>query len=229
MIKVDGREVQRLPDVLVLERRVAVCLGERLILSTVCSPGDLTELAYGHLLSEGWIRSAGDVAGVSVDADSGRVRFDVHGVDSRMRAAAEPGPIDFTSSISQVLASVRAVEAGGMVFRSTGGTHVAGLVCDGAADAVAEDISRTGALEKAFGKALLAGVDFRRSILVLTSRVPRSFIEKAARVGIPIVAAVSAPTYEAVEEAERCGICLCGFARGDRLNVYSRPARVGLP
>jgi FdhD protein len=94
--------------------------------------------------------------------------------------------------------------------------------------AAAEDISRTCALEKALGAALLAGADLRSSILFLTSRIPRSFVRKAARVGIPIVAAVSAPTFEAVEEAERLGICLCGFVRGDRFNAYSRPSRVGL-
>ena len=229
VIKVDRDGVRHLPDLLVLERRIDVFLGERRILSTVCSPCDLTQLAFGHLLSEGWIRSAGDVTGMSVDADSAAVHVDVRSGDPRMRAAAETIPIGFTSSVSQVLAAVCAVEAEGAVFRSTGGTHVAGLVCDGSVDAMAEDVSRTGALEKALGKALQAGVPFPRSVLVLTSRVPRSFIEKAARVGIPIVAAVSAPTFEAVEEAERFGICLCGFARGDRLNVYSRPARVGLP
>jgi FdhD protein len=93
---------------------------------------------------------------------------------------------------------------------------------------LAEDISRTCALEKALGEALFDGIEFGRCFIGLSSRVPRGFVRKIARAGIPIIAAVSAPTYEAVQEAETLGLCLCGFIRRGRLNVYSNAWRVGL-
>jgi len=91
-----------------------------------------------------------------------------------------------------------------------------------------EDISRTCALEKAIGEALLRGVDFEQSFAFLSSRVPSRMITKLARCGVPIVAAVSAPTMDAVRLAERLNICLCGFVRDERLNVYAHGWRIGL-
>ena len=67
-----------------------------------------------------------------------------------------------------------------------------------------------------------------RAISVLSSRVRADFVRKAARVGIPVIAAVSAPTVEAVDLAEQLGICLCGFVRGSRMNVYANRWRLDL-
>lgn len=94
--------------------------------------------------------------------------------------------------------------------------------------ALAEDISRTCALEKALGHALVQRADFSQSLAFLSSRVPSRMIAKLARCGIPIVAAVSAPTIDAVRLAEELNVCLCGFVRGDRLNVYAHGWRVSL-
>jgi FdhD protein len=128
----------------------------------------------------------------------------------------------------ELLAAARVANSNGELFRCTGGSHMAVLLFDTAPSIVVEDISRTCALEKALGKALLAHTNVARSLLFLTSRVPMAFVQALARAGIPIIAAVSAPTYEAVQEAQRLGICLCGFVRNGRLNVYSHAWRVGL-
>jgi FdhD protein len=226
--RVEGRKAHRLEDVLVREQEVVIRTEGREILRTVCTPGGARELAVGHLASEGWIDSPDDVEDVSF----GRGSTDIV-VQLRERSDApyrEPAPVesDYTVQTADVLSAARSAEAEAKLFRATGGTHVAVVLSADGRCAAAEDVSRTCALEKALGAALLAGADLRSSILFLTSRIPRSFVRKAARVGIPIVAAVSAPTFEAVEEAERLGICLCGFVRGDRLNAYSRPSRVGL-
>jgi len=228
VIKVEGLEIRQVSDELVHERRIVVRLGEREILATVCTPGDLHALVIGHLASEGWIRSACDVASVSVDEDLSAVSVLLH--EDAVAPRREPSLVEtaFAVSVCDVSDASKIAEAHGRMFRATGGTHLAAVCLADLSHVIVEDISRTCALEKALGGALLAGADLRRSILFLTSRVPLLFVQKAARVGIPILAAVSAPTYEAVEEAERLGICLCGFVRGDRLNVYSRPSRVGL-
>jgi len=226
VLRVDEHGARRDADELVREVRVTVRLHERNLLDATCSPGALRELAYGHLLSEGWIYEAGDVASLSVDEDRFVASAVLRGGDGERREARAVTSSLVVSS-EDVLGAVSATLARGVVFRATGGTHVAGVCCVGGACLIAEDISRTCALEKALGKALLAGVDAGRSVLALSSRVPRRFVRKAARAGIPVLAAVSAPTFEAVAEAERLGVCLCGFVRGDRMNVYSRPERIG--
>jgi FdhD protein len=228
IIKVEGVEIRRIDDVLIREQEVVVRVEGRDILRTVCSPGGGRELAYGHLASEGWIGSPNDVDEVLLDPGSANISVRLR--ERCVMPRCEPAPVesDYTVRTADVLSAARSAEAEAKLFRATGGTHVAVVLSADGRRAAAEDISRTCALEKALGAALLAGADLRSSILFLTSRIPRSFVRKAARVGIPIVAAVSAPTFEAVEEAERLGICLCGFVRGDRFNAYSRPSRVGL-
>jgi FdhD protein len=226
VIRAEGAGVERVRDTLVREARIVVRLDGREVLDAVCTPGDERELAVGHLVSEGWLESVQDVVSVSVDAALSEVSV-------CRRGSAPPGGLgEVTTTYETLRSRVAEVAERGEIrpslFAATGGAHTAAVCPAEGSDVVAEDISRACALDKAFGKALLGGVDVGRSILFLTSRVPRQFIRKAARVGIPIVAAVSAPTYEAVEEAERLGICLCGFVRPGRMNVYSQGWRVGV-
>ena len=226
IIKVAGECRQRIDDAVVQECRVTLSMGGERLLDTACSPGSLRELAYGHLLAVGRIGACDDVAAIAVDETDIELRL----AGAMPTVRAEPDVVQTALSVSKerMRDVVRCAESLGRLFRKTGGTHLAAVVpCD--SDPVAmEDVSRTCALEKALGAAMLRDVAFARSILVLTSRVPRAFVRAAAYAGIPIVGAVSAPTWQAVEEAERLGICLCGFVRGTRLNVYSQPWRVGL-
>ena len=226
IIKIAGESQQRVDDALVQERRVTLSMGGERLLDVACSPGSLRELVYGHLLAVGRIGACEDVATIAVSETD----IDVRLAGAKPTVQAEPDVTRNALSVSkdQMIEVVRSAESLGTLFRKTGGTHLAAVVPCGSKPVVVEDISRTCALEKALGAAMLRNVAFERSILVVTSRVPMSFVRVAARAGIPILGAVSAPTYQAVEEADRLGICLCGFVRGVRLNVYSQPWRVDL-
>lgn len=226
VIKVEAQHHRRIDDVLVQELRVTLSVGGTRLLDAVCSPGRLRELAYGHLLAIGRIRASGDVAAIEVEGAAADIEL-VDGLPSRSTDPAIVGST-FSATEDLVMKAARAAQSHGALFGATGGSHLAALVVDAVPRIVVEDISRTCALEKTLGEALCAGVDFARSLLFLTSRVPVGFVRAAARAGIPIIGAVSAPTYQAVEEAQRLGICLCGFVRGERFNVYSQPWRVGL-
>lgn len=228
VLKLDGADAQRVDDVLVHEQHVTLFLEEERILDTVCSPGLLCELSYGHLLASGWIQTSEAV--LSVDAASDEREIHVRLADKPTDQPTEPHAVESRYVVldERLLTAAHDLSARGELFQSTGGSHMAALVIDAAPSIVVEDISRTCALEKALGKALLGGANLARSLLFLTSRVPMAFVQAAARAGIPIIAAVSAPTYEAVQEAQRLGICLCGFVRNGRLNAYSHAWRVGL-
>ena len=114
------------------------------------------------------------------------------------------------------------------VFDRTGGLHAAGLFTpDGRAVSVREDVGRHNAVDKVIGEQVLAGrVPLAGHVLQVGGRLSFEIVQKAAVAGIPIVSAVSAPSSLAVEAAERFGMTLVGFVRGDRLNVYTRPERV---
>jgi FdhD protein len=115
-------------------------------------------------------------------------------------------------------------------FAVTGGIHAAGLFdTDGRLLHVREDIGRHNALDKLIGAAFRVGeLPLHDRILLLSSRTGFELVQKAAVAGIPIIAAVSAPSDLAVEAAERLGVTLVGFLRKDGYNVYTRPDRVSV-
>lgn len=113
------------------------------------------------------------------------------------------------------------------VFANTGGAHAAAIFGPGGDIlAIDEDIGRHNALDKVIGRCIVEGRPLRGNGVVLSSRISLEMVAKAARAGFQVVAAMSAPTSLAVDCAERWGITLCGFVRGDRLTVYTSPWRV---
>ena len=114
------------------------------------------------------------------------------------------------------------------VFASTGGLHGAALFgVDGTTLVVREDIGRHNAVDKVIGWALEQDrIPLTATVLLVSGRASFELTQKAVMAGIPVLAAVSAPSSLAVDLASQSGLTLVAFLRGDSMNVYTRPDRV---
>lgn len=133
-------------------------------------------------------------------------------------------PADVIKSLPEKL------REGQRVFDQTGGLHAAGLFDSaGALLSLREDVGRHNAVDKLVGESLLAGaLPLADRVLLVSGRVSFEIVQKAAMGGIPIIAAISAPSSLAVEAGERLGVTVAGFVRDDRFNVYCHPGRITL-
>ena len=129
-----------------------------------------------------------------------------------------------------ILALPDLLRAAQRVFDETGGLHAGGLFApNGELIAIREDVGRHNALDKLVGSQVLAGaLTLRDRILMVSGRVSFEIVQKAAVAGVPIVAAVSAPSDLAIETADRLDVTLVGFLRGNGFNVYSHDNRIDL-
>lgn len=114
------------------------------------------------------------------------------------------------------------------VFKYTGGIHASALFHrNGELLLVREDVGRHNALDKVIGATLSKGKStFPNSLLMLSGRISFELVQKAGRAGIPIVAAVGAPSSLAVNLAKEKNITLIGFLRNDRFNIYTGKERI---
>jgi FdhD protein len=131
---------------------------------------------------------------------------------------------------SVILSLPDRLRSGQAAFDRTGGLHAAGLFeTDGRLVAVREDVGRHNALDKLIGSRVLAReLPLWDRILLVSGRVSFEIVQKAAVAGIPIICAVSAPSDLAIRLADRLGVTLMGFLRGDGFNVYTHDGRIDL-
>ncbi|GGJ87480.1 sulfurtransferase FdhD [Pilimelia anulata] len=151
----------------------------------------------------------------SIDAVRTRSRYDVAGDPVRVPPA--------------VLAALPdRLRAAQRTFDRTGGLHAAGLfAADGTLAVAREDIGRHNAVDKVVGWALRAGrLPLAGHVLLVSGRASFELTQKAQMAGVPVLAAVSAPSTLAVDLAAGAGLTLVGFLRGERMNVYAAPHRV---
>ncbi|OBB15181.1 sufurtransferase FdhD [Mycolicibacterium setense] len=147
-----------------------------------------------------------------------------------VRLSSKHGPGDDPSTVPAAVLSTMPgqLRDAQKVFASTGGLHAAALfTVDGDMLVVREDIGRHNAVDKVIGWALEHNrIPSTATVLLVSGRASFELTQKAVMAGIPILAAVSAPSSLAVDLASQSGLTLVAFLRGDSMNVYTRPDRI---
>jgi FdhD protein len=145
-----------------------------------------------------------------------------------LRVDAAPIEAGWTIPAALISSFPVALRRSQAVFAETGGLHAAALFDRfGHLEIIAEDIGRHNAVDKVVGRMLLDGrMPLTDSILFVSGRTSYEIVQKAFLAGVPVLAAVSAPSSLAVELAEEVGITLIGFVRGSTFNVYTHTRRV---
>lgn len=220
----------------------------------MATPCDLRDLALGFSLSEALIGDAGEVRidGIDESLDGVAIRMTIP--DARASALANrsrnlPGyggcGVCGSADIDAVLHAPPRIASGLRIGEAalhraltalhglqplnaaTGATHAAGFAdAAGALLLVREDVGRHNALDKLVGAMAAAGIEAGGGFAVVTSRASYELAMKAAQVGIPLLAAISAPTALAIALAESANLCLVGFARDQHCAVYAHPERL---
>lgn len=246
---ISGIKRTRREDPVVHEAAVTLYLNGAELVTMICSPSHLEELCLGFLYAEGIISTAGDISGFSQnDQDglawvetfkpaqpaTGFLKRHIASCCGRGRASfyfvndagIEPVASELRVSAGDVIRLMAETEQRGELFSSTGGAHGASLSDGRALLAFFEDVGRHNTLDKLAGWCLKNKVTGAGKMLFFSGRVSSEILVKTARLGTPLIVSRSAPTDLALELAEQLNVTVVGFARGQRMNVYTHGHRV---
>jgi len=242
------------PDLIVVEEPLEIRIGGEPLTVTMRTPGDDIDLAAGFLFTEGIVAAAADIAeirmcddnvadvslrpGVVVASDRLRRNFlttsacGVCGKQSidtvRTRAGFDVTADPMLLAPETLAALPDRLRESQRLFARTGGLHAAAIfTADGTLVALREDVGRHNAVDKVIGWALRAArLPLTGAVLLVSGRASFELAQKALMAGIPVLAAVSAPSSLAVELAAEAGMTLVGFLRGGSMNAYTGAQRL---
>jgi FdhD protein len=220
----------------------------------MATPQDLEDFAVGFSVTEGIISGPQDIRMLDVCAVTGgidvRIWLDADlaarlsdrrrhtagptgcglcGIESISEAMRAPHIVqsDAVFCADEIMAAMSALSPQQELHRITRATHAAGFWSKGACiSEVREDVGRHNALDKVVGALIRRGLDASRGIICLTSRLSVEMVQKAAAIGAPVIACVSAPTGLAVRMAEAAHITVVAIARDDGFEVFAGPQRI---
>ena len=227
-----------------VEEVITLYVNGQPLVSLMCTPTQLEELALGFLFNEGLIEGSDEVAVLELCGGEGCVdvwlEHDVELPKLRVITSGCSGGTTFEDVASarhrvesdawatpqQVVQLVQEFSRATALYRRTGGVHGAALAEGERLLCVAEDIGRHNALDKIAGLCLRQGQPMRDHILLTTGRLSSEMVNRVGRMGVPIVISRTAPTSLAVQLARTWGITLIGYTRRRSFRVYAGEERV---
>ncbi|MUV36687.1 Protein FdhD like protein [Lentibacillus sp. JNUCC-1] len=250
IIRFDNDIASEIQDTVAIEYPLTVSLNGSEFATMVCSPTHLQELIIGFLASEGVIRSTKDIQSLQIDETGGFAHvelvtpIDPKNVDHSKRVigsccgksrqfyfqsdvkTAKTIMSQLTIRVDQCFKLMEALQLQSEHFHDTGGVHNAALATADDLLYVHTDIGRHNALDKVYGRVLTDHVPLKDKVIVFSGRVSSEVLLKVSKIGVGIIISKSAPTDLALELARDLNITVIGFARDQKMNVYTHPERI---
>jgi FdhD protein len=237
-------------DVLVREIKLEIFVNNKKIGAVMATPIDQKALAIGYLMSENIIQDIKDINKISLLDDGTRVEIDakineknlkklnaqgvvISGCGKSLSANIDPEAIkakvikgDFSIKASMLSQKMAEFYTQCELYEQTGCVHTAKLYIDKNTFFIGEDIAQHNTIDKVIAKALLAGADITKSFLMISGRLSSEMVAKAIMHQVPILASRTASTCLGLMIAQKFGLTLVGFVRGNRMNIYKNEGRI---
>lgn len=252
IIRYDNGTISNIDDIVVKEYALTIIVDGEEFITLLCTPASLDCLTVGFLLSESIIKSCNDIKRIRVDEDRGIsevITFESSTIAKRlsgkrtMTTGCGKGSTFYNAvdSIScrkvtgeieirgkELLELMKEFNKRSELFQNTGGVHSVALASPSGILLFHEDVGRHNAMDKVIGEAGLKALGLTDKLVLTSGRISSEMLIKATKAQIPIIISRSAPTDLAVELAAQLGITVIGFARGQRMNIYSNAGRIKL-
>ncbi|NWF52400.1 MAG: formate dehydrogenase accessory sulfurtransferase FdhD [Nitrospirae bacterium] len=242
IIKIHGSSSGEIEDSIAVEKKLKITINGKDFISLYCTPIMIRELITGLFLTEciftempteisivyGNELLVDIMSNEVISTDDITTARRVGGITYEKKRKIEKIENDFSLNSRYLLNIFNEFQQRSDLFSLTGCFHIAALSNGEKILAFAEDIGRHNAVDKVIGYSILNNISFNKKLLLVSCRLSSEIISKCSRWGIPIVASRAAPTTLAIEIAERSGITLIGFIRGERMNIYTNPQRIYL-
>jgi FdhD protein len=241
LVRFEGGHWKSVDGEVVREGLVRLHVNGREIAALMCTPHQLDWLALGFLRSEGIIEGMADVRLVKACPSQTCVEVWLRAADfeppsqviitsgcgggitfADLSAQAQPLTSDLRVTPGQLGRLMRALQE----TQRTRGIHTSALAEGETLLAVIEDVGRHNTIDKLWGLCLVEGIPTQDRILLSSGRISSEMLNKAARMGVPVVVSRTSPTSLSVALAGAWNLTLVGYVRRDSLNVYSGQARV---
>jgi FdhD protein len=249
VLRITGEGQSDAEELVVSEFALTISFNNQELVTLLCSPAKLRQLAVGFLYSEGLIKGKEDIKKVVSDDQRGLAWVETHdgrAVDPELSSkrlitsGCGKGPSfqsvadlqgmrvesGLTVSPGEVSALVHRFQHYSDLHKTTHGVHSAALCDAGSILVFSDDIGRHNAIDKVLGECLLSAIPTHDRLMVISGRVSSEMLLKVARKGIAVLVSISAPTDLGVKLADDLGMTLIGLVRGKRMNVYSGRWRI---
>ncbi|MCP5096052.1 MAG: formate dehydrogenase accessory sulfurtransferase FdhD [Chloroflexi bacterium] len=246
-ISVNGNDPIEVEGAVIEEAQICISVNGDELATFMASPSNLKEMAVGFLANEGIIQSMDDIRHLHISKNNTCVDVWLHDLSFEkprkfiitagcgggvtfddLSEQHEPLQSDLTATADQLAELMRSMHGGAELYQEARGIHTAVLATPDQILLQVEDIGRHNCLDKLNGLALMQGIETSGNILISSGRISSEMINKARRLGTPIVCSRTSPTSLSVALADAWNITIVAYLRQNRMRIYTNLERIAI-